>query len=200
VAGAAPEPRRRRALYRLPLGHEARASVGVRLAILGDRRPGVGLCPDGLPDIEWCRVDGGEVTIEIRANPDDSRSEVVDRLTCSVEPFRIARYPVTVTQFQRFLDECHREGRWQLPPGFPLEVPADYAPPRHRARHGNHPADAVNWWDAMLLCHWLGARLGHDELALRLTRRSGPRRLRGPIKMTERPHNILFLKYSSSFC
>ena len=24
-------------------------------------------------------------------------------------------------------------------PGFPVEVPADYAPPKHRARHGNHP-------------------------------------------------------------
>jgi formylglycine-generating enzyme required for sulfatase activity len=154
--------------WRLPLGHEARASVGVRLAILGDCRPGVGLRPDGLPDIDWCRVEGGEVTIEIRANSADPSSEVVDRLTRTVEPFRIARYPVTITQFQRFLDECHREGRWRLPPGFPLEVPADYAPPKHRARHGNHPADSVNWWDAMLFCHWLGARLGHDELALRL--------------------------------
>ena len=39
--------------WRLPLSHEARASAGVRLAILGDRRPGVGLRVDGLPDIDW---------------------------------------------------------------------------------------------------------------------------------------------------
>ena len=27
--------------------------------------------------------------------------------------------------------------------------PADYPPPKHRARHGNHPADSVNWYDAI---------------------------------------------------
>ena len=56
--------------WRLPLGHEARASTGVRLALLGDRRKGVGLRADGLPDIDWRRIDGGEVTIEIRSNPE----------------------------------------------------------------------------------------------------------------------------------
>jgi site-specific DNA recombinase len=33
-----------------------------------------------LPDIDWCRVEGGEVTIEIRANPEDPRSEVASTL------------------------------------------------------------------------------------------------------------------------
>jgi hypothetical protein len=40
--------------WRLPLGHQARASAGVRLARLGDPRKGVGLRKDGLPDIDWC--------------------------------------------------------------------------------------------------------------------------------------------------
>ena len=40
--------------------------------------------------------------------------------------------------------------------------------PKHRARHGNHPADSVNWWDATAFCYWLGARLGYDEQALGL--------------------------------
>jgi formylglycine-generating enzyme required for sulfatase activity/energy-coupling factor transporter ATP-binding protein EcfA2 len=148
--------------WRLPLGHEARASLGVRLAILGDRRRGVGLRAGGLPDIDWCRIEGGEGTIEIRANPDDARSEVVDTLTRSVGPFSIARYPVTVAQFQAFLADCHREGAWRLPPGFPVDLPADYPPPKHRARYGNQPADTLNWWDAMAFCHWLGARLGYE--------------------------------------
>jgi formylglycine-generating enzyme required for sulfatase activity len=154
--------------WRLPLSHEARASVGVRLALLGDRRRGVGLRGDGLPDIDWCKVESGKVTIEIRANPDDPNSKVADTIRRSVEPFWIARYPVTVSQFQAFLADCYRNSRWQLPPGFPIELPADYPPPKHRARHGNHPADSVNWWDAMLFCHWLGARLYLDPGALRL--------------------------------
>jgi formylglycine-generating enzyme required for sulfatase activity len=145
--------------WRLPLGHEARASVGVRLTLLGDRRTGVGLRPDGLPDIDWVRIGGGKVTIEIRKDPNDANSEVTDRLTRTVAPFWIARYPVTVAQFRAFLDACHREGEWRLPPGFPVDLPSSYPPPKHRARHGNHPADSVNWWDAQAFCHWLGARV-----------------------------------------
>ena len=154
--------------WRVPLSHEARASVGVRLALLGDRRRGVGLRYDGLPDIDWCPVDGGKVSIEIRANPDDPSSEVVNRPERRVEPFQIARYPVTVSQFQAFLAECYRDGQWRLPPDLPFELRAGYAPPKHRAGHSNHPADSVNWWDAMLFCHWLNARLGLDRGALRL--------------------------------
>ncbi|MEJ2388012.1 MAG: SUMF1/EgtB/PvdO family nonheme iron enzyme [Chromatiaceae bacterium] len=169
--GAGPDRERGSGRYgdawRLPLGHEARASVGVRLAVLGDRRPGVGLRADGLPDIAWCEVEGGEVTIEIRANPDDANSEVIKTLTRHVEPFSIARYPVSVVQFQAFLTDCYRKGddqrgEWRLPDGLPFNLPADYPPPKHRARYGNHPADSVNWWDAMAFCHWLGVRLGFE--------------------------------------
>jgi len=51
--------------WRLPLGHEARATLGMRLAYLGDTRRGVGLRGDGLPDIDWCPIEGGKVTVKI---------------------------------------------------------------------------------------------------------------------------------------
>ena len=72
--------------------HEQRAIIGVRLALLGDPRPGVGLRADGLPDLVWCEVPGGEVTLEEDAG------------TFTVEPFRIAQYPVTYRQYRAFLD------------------------------------------------------------------------------------------------
>lgn len=145
-----------------PLRHEARASAGVRLALLGDNRPGVGLREDGMPDIELIPIKAGKVTVEIRENPDDSRSAVVERIIREVGPFRIARYPITITQFQAFVQDCCRQGQWQLP-GFPVTFPEDYAAPRHLARHSNHPADMVSWWDAVAFCHWLS-----KDLAFRL--------------------------------
>jgi hypothetical protein len=47
---------------------ENRAVMGIRLALLGDPQPGVGLSEDGLPDIIWCEVRGGRVVSE-SANP-----------------------------------------------------------------------------------------------------------------------------------
>ena len=47
---------------------------------------GVGLRADGLPDIDWRGIDGGNVTIEVRANPNDPNSEVEKRLTLFCEP------------------------------------------------------------------------------------------------------------------
>jgi formylglycine-generating enzyme required for sulfatase activity len=147
--------------WRLPLGHQARASAGVRLARLGDPRKGVGLRQDGLPDIDWCTVkEGGEVTIEIRRDPNDPNSEVIDTISQRVEPFSIARYPVTLAQFKAYLDACYKGGHWLTPPGFPVALSDEYPPPEHVASHPNHPADSINWWDAMAFCAWLSDRSG----------------------------------------
>ena len=125
--------------WRLPLSHKARASIGVRLALLGDPRRGVGLRADGLP-------------IKILSNPDDLISDVVDTRTRDVAQFSIARYPVTIAQFQAFVNDC----QWRLPASFQV---FGY-PPRFRSRHGNHPADSLSWYDGAAFCHWLSERLG----------------------------------------
>jgi formylglycine-generating enzyme required for sulfatase activity len=151
--------------WRLPLSPQARASVGDRLALLGDCRSGVGLRPDGLPDIEWCPVEpsgGGEtepVTIQFRSNPDDPNSEIEKTVTGDVTAFRIARYPITVAQFQAFVDDSYREGRWHLPESFPFTLGEEYPPPKPRARQPNRPMDSVNWYDAAAFCAWLTERL-----------------------------------------
>jgi formylglycine-generating enzyme required for sulfatase activity len=148
--------------WRLPLSHQARASAGVRLAVLGDRRPGVGLRGDGLPDICWHHIRGGKVTIGICSNPVDPLSEKIATLTRIVQPFWLARYPVTISQFRAFVTECHQSGLWHLPADLELNRSPDNPPPKHRARYGNHPADSVSWWDSVAFCRWLSLRLGFE--------------------------------------
>jgi formylglycine-generating enzyme required for sulfatase activity len=145
--------------WRLPLSHQARATLGDRLALLGDTRRGVGVREDGLPDIDWCRIDGGAITITIRAVPYGVLSQVgapEKSDTREVKSFSMARYPVTVDQFRAFVEACYNDDRWNLPGLFSEHLAG---PPRHVGRHGNHPADGVSWYDAMAFCHWMSARM-----------------------------------------
>jgi formylglycine-generating enzyme required for sulfatase activity len=60
---------------------------------------------DGLPDLVWCKVDGGPVTLEIERTGrlgrllGGTRSE-----TFPVRPFSIAQYHVTWVQYRAFLE------------------------------------------------------------------------------------------------
>lgn len=131
--------------------HEQRAIIGVRLALLGDPRPGVGLRADGLPDLVWCAVPGGEVTLEENAG------------TFAVEPFQIARYPVTYSQYRAFLDAedgYYNSVWWQ---GLWVDCPPEKPGRQFQLqRYGNHPAENVAWLEAVPFCRWLSARLGYE--------------------------------------
>ena len=132
--------------------HEQRAIIGVRLSLLGDPRPGVGLRADGLPDIVWCEVPGGEVTLEIRAENRYRIARWLNRsaaTTFYVEPFHIAKYPVTYRQYRAFLeaeDGYHNPEWWQ---GLWVDRPPE-KPGRQFQRHDNHPAENLAWLEACL--------------------------------------------------
>lgn len=129
--------------------HYRRAEIGDRLDRLGDSRPGVGLRAGGVPDIEWCEIPPGTVTLEGGAG------------TFEVERFSIAKYLVTYRQYRAFLDDPqgYRSKRWWKGLKREEEPGEQYRPT------GNCPAENVSWYDAMAFCRWLSARLG-DEVTL----------------------------------
>ncbi|MFN0106464.1 MAG: SAV_2336 N-terminal domain-related protein [Bryobacteraceae bacterium] len=126
---------------------EGRAAIGRALGRLGlDNRKGVGLTPDGVPDIDWVAIPGGEFVYQA-----DER-----RL---IEPFFIARYPVTNAQFQAFLEaeDGYRQDRWWRE----LDQP-DRTPRLPKWTESNHPRERVSWQEAMAFCAWLGYKLARD--------------------------------------
>ena len=125
--------------------HELRATIGVRLSLLGDPRPGVGIRPDGLPDIVWCKVPGGKVTLEEKAG------------TFNVKQFYIAKYLVTWKQYRAFLDadDGFKEPRWWKK--LALEPSS---PGRQFRQYDNHPVENVAWVEAVAFCRWFSAKLG----------------------------------------
>ena len=82
-------------------------------------------------------------------------------------PVRFDRFPVTVAQYNLFLDAVASDGsrQWDHP-----AMPGGYThePPRERLRipsyyedpaYDNHPAIAVNWWSAYAFARFEGKRL-----------------------------------------
>ena len=137
--------------------HRRRALIGERLDVLGDPRPAVGVDPDGIPVIDWCRVKGGKVTVEIRSDPNNPYSDVIDTRPRHVKPFRIARYPVTVAQYRAFLQA---EEGWCNPQWWADDLHRDPEGNSYEfGRFGNHPVVYVSWFDAVAFCRWLSRQL-----------------------------------------
>lgn len=129
------------------LSHQERLDVGMYLAELGDPRPGMGLRKDGLPDIRWCEVPQGKISLEGVEG------------TFGVEPFSIAKYPVTWVQYRRFIeaeDGYRKRGWWEG-----LAEREERAGEQYR-KFQDHPAENVSWYDAVAFCRWLTATLGYE--------------------------------------
>lgn len=118
-----------------------REDIGLRLAAIGDPRPGV-LPRAGCPQPAWQAVPAGTVLI-------DGRREV------AVASFHLAAYPVTEAQFAVFLtatDGFRNPAWWHGLRQHPLEH-------CRGVRRGNYPVTGVSWYDATAFCRWLSSRL-----------------------------------------
>jgi hypothetical protein len=123
----------------------ARAHLWRVLGRMGlDRRPGVGLDADGLPDIDWVEVPAGKFVYQNGKRPE-------------LTTFWIARYPVTHAQFQAFVDdpEGYGDARWWEGLAQRHDAPAE---PSWSV--ANHPRETVSWYEAMAYCRWLAAKTG----------------------------------------
>ncbi|PUB76297.1 MAG: hypothetical protein DBP03_04870 [gamma proteobacterium symbiont of Ctena orbiculata] len=125
---------------------ERRLKIGDELAQLEDPRPGVGLDEQGLPDIDWVEIPGGEFIY--------GENEQQQRLT--LDSYFIARYPITNAQYQRFIDDRGYEDErwWNGLTKQNLE--------KSRWNQPNRPWDRVSWYEAVAFCHWLSQQLSYE--------------------------------------
>ncbi len=147
---------------------KARAAVGRAIGLVGgDNRPGVGVV-NGLPDIDWVEIPGGEFQYGDESESDNKPQKL------TLPAFRISRFPVTYAQFQTFLDDPAgiADPRWfdGLAGGEDEHQAGDQA-----FKFSNHPRESVSWYQAMAFCRWLSWRLGGgydlkkiDQWAVRL--------------------------------
>jgi formylglycine-generating enzyme required for sulfatase activity len=107
----------------------------------------VGLRPDGLPDIAWCKVPGGKIVLE-------EADEIFH-----VDPFFIAKYPVTWVQYEAFLkaEDGYKNPACWRDTGVQFDKPG-----RQFNSYANHPAENICWFEALAFCRWLSDWLGRD--------------------------------------
>ncbi len=140
--------------------HERRRDIGDQLSKLGDYRAGVGVRgEDGTPDIEWLLVaPGGKL--------------IIDNLTYTVQPFYIAKYPITYIQYEAFVTASDGFDNPEWWKGMPKEYQKQELREQYTASW-NNPRDGVSWYQSVAFARWLNHRLSGQELP-------APRGISGP--------------------
>jgi formylglycine-generating enzyme required for sulfatase activity len=123
-----------------------RAAAGRALAEVGDPRPGVGVRPDGVPEIDWVWFPAGEMSYQ--------EGERV-----LLPSFCLARYPVTVIQYQAFVEAEDGFGAAQW---WHSLISREESPTDQPCACANHPREYVSWCAAIAFCRWLSHRLGRS--------------------------------------
>lgn len=131
-----------------------RVIAGADLGLLGDPRRGVGLSQDGLPDIDW---------IAIPASPFLMGAH---KFSCALltAPYRISRYPITIGQYQRFVQAggYHDSRHWTAAGWTWRQQVERQGPAPSTVPHLSPtlPVTGVSWYEALAFCHWLSAEMG----------------------------------------
>lgn len=116
------------------------------LSLKPHRPVGGGLNAKGLPDMVWRQIPKGTVVLADNAGK------------FQVQPFYLARYPITNAQFQSFLDakDGYPNPRWWAGLDAVAQTPEPPCWPE-----ANHPCERVSWFEAMAFCAWLSRQLGY---------------------------------------
>ena len=109
------------------------------------------------PPFEWCYVNGGNVILEDATQDGGTKGG-----TFEIKDFAIAKYPITNTQYERFLQHTNGFANtqwWEYSPEA-TQWRKDHKNPKSTAFRGDDlPRTRISWFDSMAFCLWLSAEL-----------------------------------------
>ena len=156
-----------------------RAEMASQLGWVQDPRAGVGTRPrpgrKDVPDLAWARtIEPGDFIMGWK----EDRAGQLQFKPHLAHPFKVAVYPVTVAQYELFIQDdgyerqFHRddpakriwtEAGWQWREQNHRAGPENY---ESVFQTPNHPRVGVSWYEAMAFCNWLNLAFTSEELKL----------------------------------
>jgi len=145
---------------------DAKKSRGIDLKVRLEAAEALGQAGDPrLRDDNWVTIPAGAFLMGAqskRKSKPNYDPEALDREAevheVELRAYQIGRYPVTVEEFQRFMeDEGYQSGQWWKEGGF-----GEWSEPRdweEQLRYRNRPVVGVTWYEAAAYCAWAGGRL-----------------------------------------
>ncbi len=121
-------------------------------AMLKPQKPRVGASLILPPPFDWVEVPAGILTLK----------EAIRTQTVYLDTFYMAKYPITNTQYQIFLDEPdgYADPAWWEFSDMAIAWRRANPTPKPSAFLGDEfPRTNVSWYDALAFCRWLSARL-----------------------------------------
>jgi formylglycine-generating enzyme required for sulfatase activity len=129
---------------------QQRLYAAVLINTFKDPRPGIYQLPQSSDDFYWCNLfSAGNYSL--------SKSNIRTHL----KGFRIARYPVTVSQFRYFIkEEGYSTQKWWTPSGwnFINTIETSLLIEKYDSLPDNQPICGVSWYEAVAFCNWLTER------------------------------------------
>ncbi|EIJ36239.1 formylglycine-generating enzyme family protein [Thiothrix nivea] len=118
-----------------------------------DKRPGIGLDTNGLPDIDSIEIPEGEFISGTKGASETYPPVELEENIIQLAAYKISRYPITNLQFQAFVnDGGYDEDKWWE------GLYKNNETRTQRWFEGNRPVENVNWLDAVAFCRWLSAK------------------------------------------
>jgi len=148
---------------------DKKRAVGIDLRVRVEAAEALGQAGDlRLKEDNWVTIPGGTFLMgaqktrksgpgyDAEANDDEGPVREV-----SLTPFQMGRYPVTVEEYRRFVEDeenGHRTERCWVNGGYSGEqTPKEWD---EQVLHPNRPVVNVNWFEAAAYCEWLTAKTG----------------------------------------
>ena len=139
----------------VPLKQRLRAAALAARVV--DARPGVSTLEPA-----WCALPAGQYLIGAQRDPYNQSAPTPQRV--ALDAFQIARYPITVRQFQRFWEDSmgYSSRQWWTQQGWVWKQEYGVSQPYRWGDYDgmalNQPVTGVSWYEAMAFCAWLTQR------------------------------------------